>query len=378
MTAAVVHLEADQALSGAPPGPSELLALARSRSIEDRQRLLLGVAALAQSAPIGAEAAALMGEVFMALAGQAERDIRRILAETLATADWAPPALINILALDEIEIARPIIASSPLLKDADLIRILVEATIDHQIEVARRPHISGRVVDKVIERGDAAVLTALAGNRTAEISEAGLRRLVDESRRIAALRAPLTRHPRLTDAMASQLYHWVGQALRQAIAERFRVDETALDTAVRSAADRAAAGRFADTDTDPEPSPADREEMDRRLIAKLHGAGQLRAGFLIRAVREARLGLFEQGLAALGGFSLQQVRQALGASSPEPLFYACVAVGIDRAVFPPLLNAIRRLNDGHPVGTASSQTNLGLSPGAASRAFRAWMTDPIR
>ena len=46
-----------------------------------------------------------------------------------------------MLALDEIEIARPIIAASPVLKDADLIRLLVEATIEHQIEVARRPNL---------------------------------------------------------------------------------------------------------------------------------------------------------------------------------------------------------------------------------------------
>lgn len=373
--AAVVQLEAVRAATGEPPSPTELLALARSRSVEDRQRLLLGVAALSRTAPPGPEAAALMGDLFLALAAQAERDIRRILSETLASADWAPPALINMLALDEIEIARPVIAASPLLKDADLIHILVEATIEHQIEVARRPHLSGRVADAVIERGDAPVLTALAGNRTAEISEDGLRRLVDQSRRIAALRAPLTRHPRLTDAMANQLFQWVGQALRQAIAERFRVDDAALDVAMRDAAERAAAGRSAAPE--PTPSEADREEMDRRLIAKLHSAGQLRAGFLIRAVREGRLGLFEQGLAALGDVPLTHIRRALTSPTPEPLFYACTAVGIDRAVFPALLNAVRKLADGQPGVSGSIWSAGSLTPAAAARAFRALMAEPV-
>jgi hypothetical protein len=83
--------------------------------------------------------------------------------------------------------------------------------------------------------------------------------------------------------------------------------------------------------------------MERRLVAKLQSAGQLRAGFLIRAIREKRLSLFEHSLAALGGFSVAQVRQRPAAPSPRPC-YACAAVGIDRAVFPAVLDEIRKLN----------------------------------
>ena len=83
----------------------------------------------------------LLDNVFMALVVEAERDIRKQLAERLSSADWAPKALVNVLALDEIDIARPIIAKSPLLQDQDLIRLLIEATIEHQIEVARRPEL---------------------------------------------------------------------------------------------------------------------------------------------------------------------------------------------------------------------------------------------
>src|SRR5690606_40000798 len=93
------------------------------------------------------------------------------------------------------------------------------------------------------------------------------------------------------------------------------------------------------------PVPAndpDRDEMERRLVAKLQSAGQLRAGYLIRAVRERRLGLFVHALAILGGFSVAQVREALASHSSEALYYACAAAGIDRAVFPALVSEVRR------------------------------------
>ena len=374
--AVVVQLKPEPGSSAPPPGAADLLELARSRSADDRQRLLLGVAALCDSAPPAARMSPVLNEIFLTLARQAERDIRLVLSERLAGADWAPPALINMLALDEIDIARPVIAASPLLQDADLIRVLVEATLEHQIAVARRPHLSGGVVDAILDRGDAVTMTALASNRTAEISDAAMRRLVEHSQRIAGLRAPLTRHPRLSEAMAEQLYQWVGQALRQSIGERFRIDDARLAPMIAAAAQKAARQATWQGGTGPS-DPAERQEMERRLVDKLQTAGQLRPGLLIRALREQRLGLFEQGLGALGGFTQAQVRAAIAAPDPGPLYLACIAVGVDRAVFSSLLIEIRDLTGGHPGAGEWVATNV--TPTVAARAFRQWtagMTAP--
>ena len=352
-----------------PPRAEDLLALARNNSPDARQRLLLGVMALCDASPPDGQLSPILGEIFLFLARQAERDIRKALAERLAHADWAPTALVNVLALDEIEIAAPILAASPVLQDEDLLRILVEASLDHQIAVARRPEISGRVADAVIERGVPAVLTALATNRTAQISGEGFRRLVEHSRRIAALRGPLTRHPRLTEALAEQMYHWVGAALRESIGARFQVDERKFGSAVYDAVEGVI--RQDRPDDIPEETP-EREEMERRLVAKLQAAGQLKPAMLIRAVREKRLSLLVHGLAALSGFTVNQIRQALRAPKPEALYYACSVVGIDRAVFPTLLTELRKLNHGLPGDLGDPVWLRGaLSSTSAARAFRA-------
>lgn len=348
--------------------PSELLALAHNPSTEARERLLLGVVALCDACPPSGELSPVLGEIFLTLARQAERQVRKALSEKLAHAEWAPAALVNVLALDEIEIARPILECSPILQDDDLLRVLIEASLEHQIAVARRPHISGRVADAVIDRAEPAVLMALTTNRTAEISGEGIRRLVEHSRRIAALRGPLIRHPLLTETLAEQLYQWVGTALRQSIAARFTIDEAALAAAVDDAVGDAM------RPARPEPDPVDqrdRDEMERRLVDKLQSAGQLRAGLLIRAVREKRLSLFTHGLSALGGFAVGQVRAALSAPTPEALYYACAAVGIDRAVFPTLLVEVRKLNDSLPGDQGEPVWLRGaLSQGSAARAFK--------
>ncbi|MGZ8364236.1 MAG: DUF2336 domain-containing protein [Caulobacteraceae bacterium] len=337
-----------------------LLELAKAKTPGDRGRLLMAVADLCDSArSAGALDArslqALLSDIFMALVVQAEHDIRRRLAEKLAHADWAPPALINVLSLDEIEIAKPIIAASPILQDRDLIRLLVEASIEHQIEVARRPCLSTIVVDAVLAQDEPAVLTALAGNETADITPVGMARLVEASRRNASIRAPLARHPALTDQLAQKLYLWVGQTLRKSLSSRFRIDPTAMDAALGESVREAFEGKVWGEPAKGAAAPSAEDlEMEQRLIDKLHGAGQLRCGYLLRALREGKLSLFENALGKLGGFSAEEVRRAVNAETPDMLALACASVGLDRSVFGTVLGLVRGLNHNRPGGDEES------------------------
>jgi uncharacterized protein (DUF2336 family) len=356
-----------------------LLDLAKSRSPADRERLLMGVIEMceADQSATGAQppaVQALLSSIFLSLVVEAEREIRRKLAEKLARAEWAPPALINVLALDEIEIARPIIAASPVLQDHDLIRLLVESTIEHQIEVARRPNLGAPVVAAILKKAEPAVLAALAGNVTAEVTVEDIRRLVEAARNIAAIRSPLARHPKLTSELALKLYVWVGQTLRDSLAERFRIEPGLLEEALAaSVAESHAAtnsrGLVVMT------SSNEREAMERKLLDKLHSAGQLRPGYLVRALREGRLTLFATALAMLGRFDSEHIRRALDSDRPELLALACAAVGIDRSVFPTILEMVRQLNGGRPSGGAEGVRRAGgafapLEPGVAGAAFR--------
>ena len=361
----------------------EILGLARSRNLQDRERLLLAIVDLCDAGE-GAEAVmrsspvqALLSSIFMSLVVEAERDIRKRLAQKLATAPWAPAALINVLALDDIEIARPIISSSPVLQDPDLVRLLTEATIEHQIEVARRPNLGPPVVIAILQQNEPAVLTALAGNLDAQIGTRELATLVAASRRIVSLRSPCAHHPGLTDDLARELYLWVGQALRQALTARFRLDPEAMDAALAESVREAHGGVVSEHPEQPEvwEREGEQEEMERRLLAKLDIAGQLRPGYLLRALREQKLSLFIGGLATLGRFDPEHVRRSIDSDRPELLALACASVGIDRSVFPTILGLVRELNGGKPGGGQEGERRAGgafgpFAPDIANAAFR--------
>lgn len=355
-------------------GLNQLLDLARKRSPDDQNRLLMGVAGLYESAGAHGGAPEALADIFIALTRSAEREIRQVLAQRLAKVDWAPAALVKMLAADEIEIARPVIAASPLLLDDDLLQLLSDGSIDHQIQIALRPNIGAAVARAIIAGADPAVMTALATNRSARIEAPDFTQLVDQSRQLAALRAPLTRHPSLDEDLALRLYQWVGEALRQAISDRFTIDPARLADAVQAAA-RTSAGQ-----TTGQVAAAEwaltADEADSRLVAKLHAAGQLRAAYLIRALREEKLGVFAHGLATLGGFEVSQVRRALDGDTARPLFLACIAVGLDRAAFPALLTEIRKLNKGFPRDPDSSAWRLAeRSADQAAYEFRLLMAN---
>ena len=70
-----------------------LLELAKSKAPADRERLLVGIVELCDAGDGAAVAAspqiqALLNSIFLGLVAGAEREIRKRLAEKLATADW--------------------------------------------------------------------------------------------------------------------------------------------------------------------------------------------------------------------------------------------------------------------------------------------------
>ena len=368
----VVPLDPEKPWQAVPlAGLTQLLDLAKSRSPDDQHRLLMGVASLYESASDHGGAPDALTDIFIALTRSAEREIRQVLAQRLARVEWAPVALVRMLAADEIQIARPVIAASPLLLDDDLLRLLNDCSIEHQIQVALRPDLGAAVARAIVAGRDPAVMTALATNRSARIEAEAFAELVGQSRQLAALRAPLTRHPSLQEDLALRLYQWVGEALRQAISDRFTIDPARLSQAVQGAAQTAS--RTGAEWTVP-PPPAD--DIDARLVAKLHAADQLRPAYLIRALREEKLGVFAHGLAILGRFEVSQIYRALGGDTARPLFLACIAVGLDRAAFPALLTEIRQLNKGFPRDPDSSAWRLAeRSADQAAYEFRLLMAD---
>jgi len=294
---------------------------------------------------------ALLGDVFLGIVTETSADQLAPLGAALAEADWAAPQLVRLLAQEDIEIARPLIARSPALDEKARIVLLRNGAIEHRIEVARGPGLGAEAIAAVIALGEPMVLAALADNLAAPLTPADLLRLAGIAQQVSAVRAPLARHPQLTPEAGRILHGWVEAPLRAALAARFGIG-----------GDPAEEGPVEDE--------ADQLETERRLVAKLKGAGQLRPSYLLRALREGRLSLFAAALACLADCPLPPLRAAVMRADAEILAIACAAVGIDRSVFPTVLGLARDLAGGRDTGPALAYPACILPPEAAADLLR--------
>jgi uncharacterized protein (DUF2336 family) len=309
-----------------------------------RERLLEVMAQTCAAAPRAREPAVRdrLGEVFAQVLAGADTDTRRRFAARIAADDWVSPDLALQLAKDRPEVAGPLLASSPALGEPELRHLLETGSAEHRAAVARRKDLAPRTAEAIADTDEPLALAALAANGAVELPSPVLRRLVEASRTTVALRAPLARRADLGAPLARMMAGWVGEDLRTELAGRFALDGV-------------------------ESTSAPEDEADARLVRKLEAADQLRPGFLLRTLREGRLGLFRTALAALGGFTPAQVTAALAADSPDLLALACVAAGVDRSAFPTLLALVRELNDGAPPGDLSASLPV---PAEAAELFR--------
>lgn len=318
--------------------------------VSRRARLVDAVAELCEAAPRDRSAAAdtALAQAMLKLVADAEHAVRQRLAERLAAADWAPHDLVAALALDEIEVARPLLAQSPVLRDDDLLRVLAEAQVEHRVAVARRPLLSPAVADRASADSETIVLAALASNENAELPASAMARLMAAAKRAAELRGPLARRRELDPELALQLYAFVGEGLRATLSQRFALPADRLSEAVSEAVASVGGGVQA----------GERDEMERRLVEKLQGSGQLRPGFLVKSLRDGRLSLFEVALSALCEAPRGMIATAVRGDDPRRLALACAAAGVDRGAFPTLLSLVRRITGGQPGESGDSAARV--------------------
>jgi uncharacterized protein (DUF2336 family) len=273
----------------------------------------------------------LAADILRRVSKDVEMSIRIGLAERLADDPGAPHDLINLLCDDRIEVAKPILARSPVLSDADLIRVIETGSENHQIAVATRPAIGETITARLARHACEAAVIALLRNSTAKIARSTFEQLSDRARDLPGLQRPLIERHDLPGELARQLHLWVSDALKTALVARH---PDAARTLV-SAIDETTAAPSA-----PETGPAASVNA-RKLVEKLHAAGQLRSSFLIRVLNQGEMEMFEYAFAALLNMDPETMRKALYGDNPATVALACRAAGIDRSVFQTVFNLSR-------------------------------------
>ena len=167
-----------------------------------------------------------MFEVLEKLANDQLPRVRQILAEELKSSDRVPLEIVHKLAHDaEAIVCVPIVQYSPLLRDEDLLEILATSKVNEVIEaVARREGVSEPVADAVIATLDIPAVAALLANRSAQIREQTLDRIIENAAEIDSWHQPLVMRPDLSLRAVRRIAGFVASALLDTLLERNTVE----------------------------------------------------------------------------------------------------------------------------------------------------------
>jgi uncharacterized protein (DUF2336 family) len=321
-----------------------------------REEIYLAVASLyrIQGTGLNDRERELMREILRRLTRDVEMAIRIALAQRLCEDSTAPHDLIMLLVDDSIEVARPLILNSPLLTEADMLRLIAEAGIGHQEAVAGRARIGIPVTDALASSENETVLMALVRNATARISTASYERLVQKSQALSGLQEPLIKRPDLPPQLASNMCGWVSDTLKSYIITNYPMASKNVDAVLTDA--RAALTR--------EPAVPREQPLDsaQKLIEKLATSGQLKAGFLMRVLSQGQADLFDLAFARLLDLELEVFRKCFYEMGARNVALSCRAAGIDRAAFPTVFNLSRQ-------GRGMSAALTAADNAAANAAF---------
>jgi uncharacterized protein (DUF2336 family) len=105
--------------------------------------------------------------------------VRSVLADSLKRMMHAPRDIVLALAHDESQVARPILQSSPVLNDDDLVRIARERSRAHRLAIAERENLSPKVCDALYHGQDPIVVRRLLANDGAALAEGLLHAVLD-------------------------------------------------------------------------------------------------------------------------------------------------------------------------------------------------------
>lgn len=239
-----------------------------------------------------AEDRAKAADILRVMAADAAELVRRALAVTLKSSPLVPRDVAMKLAKDVESICLPMLNFSPAFSDDDLADIVRLGGPVRQVAIAKRPVVSEKVTDALVEHGTEAAVETAAANDNANFSERTLTRALQRFEKSEKVLAAVAYRNVLPASVTEKLIDLVGDQVREHLLTHHSVSpelalQIAIGTKERAIVDLVdQAGRAADP---------------KAFALHLNRAKRLTASLLLRALAHGHMSFFECAVAELAG-----------------------------------------------------------------------------
>ena len=350
-----------------PSNFAKLLELAKETSSEKRRELLRQITDVFLAEPGHQRTdreSALFDEIIGAVASDLETQVRVELARKVANSTAPLQRTARRLALDEIEVARPVIERSRALTEKDLLDVIHQKSQDHMMAVTKRPDINENVSSALVHKGEDRVVAALLENRTAKMNRPTYEMVAERAQLSPVLHAPFVKNQHVPLDLLNNVYLKVENDLRREIMRKFHgVSPAELEAALEASRNHLSSAYGA--------LPEDYQAAVD-YVAMLDKKGQLKPPVLVQLLRENKKTAFLVTFAKLADVEFDLVRRLVDAKDLDALAMLSRGTGFDRGLFVTICMLVG--GDGYGIGKAEQFGQLyeSVPVAAAQRALRFW------
>ncbi|MEO1020512.1 MAG: DUF2336 domain-containing protein [Pseudomonadota bacterium] len=258
----------------------------------------------------------LVNEIFNMLVKDVEAEVRRSLADAMASSPNLPISAAKTLAHDTIEIAQPILQSSPVLNDADLIEIVRTSAIQYSLAVAARENVSEDVSEALVETGHKSVVNTLLENETAQIGEGTYQRVLSDFGADTEVQQRLVKRLDLPGTVVERLTAKIGESLESSLVEERGIDAETAKELLRTATQNATITRT---------TRGTEQTRLRQYLRAEYACGDLDHKRVLTFLRSGDIQSFETSMSILAGVEFKQTLRMLYHENRRHLMALCVA-----------------------------------------------------
>lgn len=272
--------------------PKDIQALMSNPSTDVRAEIAGKVATEIGDKALSPREREIAQQIVRLMVKDAAERVRLALATSLAHAHDVPHDVAMALAEDVDAVAVPFIEASPVLSEEDLISLVRAGSPGRQTAIARRPVVSNKVADALVNTGLPDVVRTLVSNPGAKITENTLMTIVQKHGTDHTIADQIVRRPELPLSVAERLVTLVTEHLRNHLISHHKVPKDVVRRLVEQSRERATVDLLDDA--------RDGSNI-ADLVRQLRASGRLTPSLLLRAVCTGDMRLCEEAFAQLTG-----------------------------------------------------------------------------
>ncbi|WP_242018772.1 DUF2336 domain-containing protein [Phaeovibrio sulfidiphilus] len=236
----------------------------------------------------------LAEDIFRLLARDMEIRVRQTLSLCLKECSDLSRDIALTLAHDVDEVALPLLESSSVLTDEDLVEIVRLNSESKMTAIARRDGVSEIVSGELVEHGTEAVVSTLISNETARVGDDTLEQVVDRFGESGQIQDRLVSFARLPSTVAEKLATKISANFQEALLSRSDISPNTAAWLVLQTWEKTVLSV----------SSEDTDSQFERLIHQLMNTNRMTPSLVFRSLCMGNVKFFEHALAALSGMPL--------------------------------------------------------------------------